>query len=99
MLICFRGKFGVPRYSIILLLLIFSIYWEVESVTDPLLDELLKRNGDVYLLVSDSSTDTGHLYRFDRSDQYSRGDVIPNGSPSKHSYRNMWVLLWTNSVM
>ncbi len=73
----------MPRHTIFLLFLIFSIYWEVESVTDPLLDELLKRNGDVYLLVSDSSTDTGHLYRFDRSDQYSRGDVIPSGSPLK----------------
>lgn len=53
------------------------------AVTDPLLDELLKRNGDVYLLVSDSKTDTGHLYLFDRSDEYRRSDVIPGASPLK----------------
>ncbi len=71
------------RYVINLFVSLVFFTCKIGAVTDPLLDELLKRNGDVYLLVSDSSTDTGHLYRFDRSNQYSRGDVIPSGSPLK----------------
>ena len=68
---------------LILIVVVLLSGGQTQAVTDPLLDELLKRNGDVYLLVSDSKTDTGYLYRFDRSDNYRRNDVIPPSSPLK----------------
>ena len=90
----------MPRYSIIYLFLIFSIYWELESVTDPLLDELLKRNGDVYLLVSDSSTDTADIcIVLTEVISIVVAMLFRMVHLLKHSYRNMWVLLWINSVM
>jgi len=69
--------------------LLLILHIPVFAVTDPLLDELLKRNGDVYLLLSDSGSGTGYLYMFDQSADYLQKDVIPAGNAVKaylHQY-------------
>ncbi len=57
----------------------FVLISTVVADPDPLLNELLKRNGDVYLLISDGAV--GDLYMFDRSEDYQRSDVVPPSSP------------------
>ncbi len=65
----------------LLVSLLLSFFSRVNAAVpvDPLLEELLKRNGDVYLLIADSAV--GDLYMFDRSENYQRSDVIPPASP------------------